>query len=205
MPPEDAEKEIMQGLRDLGEFEGDSFRLVRYSHIFASAVHEILESKMIREACEVPLTVSQFHILKVMALNGQHQVGELADFLGVSPPAATKNIDKLEGLGLVTRSPSPGDRRATILTVSPEGREIVKRYEAIKASRLEPVLKSFASEEIQQFSSYLQRFSVSLLKNEESLRGYCLRCNAYVESNCPVGHVRGSCPYESNREEKARA
>ncbi len=53
-----------------------------------------------------------------MTLNGRHQAGELAEFLGVSAPAATKNIDKLERFGLVVRSPSKGDRRATQLSAS---------------------------------------------------------------------------------------
>src|SRR3990172_1781993 len=93
-----------------------SFRLLRSSHIFASAVREILEQKLVREVSSVPLTLSQFHLLKLMHLNGRHQVGQVADFLGVSPPAATKNIDKLEALGLLVREPSKGDRRARLLS-----------------------------------------------------------------------------------------
>jgi hypothetical protein len=69
-------------------------RLLRYSHIFASTVREILESKLLREASPLPLSLSQLHLLKLMTLNGRHQVGELAGFLGVSPPAATKSVDK---------------------------------------------------------------------------------------------------------------
>lgn len=194
-------------VRDPWKGEGDGtdlFRLLRYSHIFAAAVREVLESKLIKEASPFPLTLSQFHILKVMALNGRHQVGELAGFLGVSPPAATRNIDKLERLGLVVRSPSAGDRRVTLLSVSPQGREVVDRYEEIKAERVSPVLEGFRPEEIEQFSGLLQRFSVSLLRQEKTRRGVCLRCDAYIESNCPVGHVRGGCPYESNRAARSR-
>lgn len=182
----------------------DLFRLIRYSHIFASAVREVLETKLIKKASPLPLTISQFHILKVMALNGQHQVGELADFLGVSAPAATKNIDKLQRLGLVVRSPSTGDRRVTWLSVSRAGRRLVHKYEKIKAARLAPVLEKFRPEEIDQLSSLLQRFSVSLLEHEESRRGFCLRCSAYIESGCPVGHIRGGCPYEMSHTGRPR-
>jgi DNA-binding MarR family transcriptional regulator len=180
------------------------FRLVRYSHIFASAVREILESKLIKEASPVPLTVSQFHILKVMALNGQHQLGELADFLGVSPPATTKNIDKLERLGFVLRNPSAGDRRVTLLSVSRAGRKVVDKYEKIKAARLAPVLEKFGAEELETFALLLERFSVSLLQNENSRHDFCLRCDAYIETNCPVGRVRGGCPYQMGREGRSR-
>ena len=180
-------------------------RLLRLSHIFSSVVREILESKLLREATPLPLTISQFHVLKLMTINGNHQAGELAEFLGVSAPAATKNIDKLERFGLVIRSPSKGDRRATILSTSVKGRRLVERYEELKAIRLAPILEDFSSEEVEQISNLLERFSVSLLKRETTRRGFCLRCAAYIETGCPVGHVRGVCPYDRVRKAGAQA
>jgi DNA-binding MarR family transcriptional regulator len=181
----------------------DVTRLLRNSHIFASAVREVLETKMIREASPQPLTLAQLHILKLMTFDGQHRVTELADLLGVSPPAATKNIDKLERLGLVLRAPSPDDRRATLLSVSPRGRRLVDRYEQIKRAHLAPVVNDFQPEEVEQLATLLERFSVSLLQRERSRRGYCLRCDAYIAADCPVGHLRGGCPYQLARAPKA--
>ena len=174
----------------------ENFRLLRYTHIFASAVREILEVKLLREASPLPLTLPQFHLLKLMAYDGQHQVSELAGFLGVSAPAGTKNVDKLERLGLVVRSPSKGDRRATLLSVSPKARRLVQKYEQLKTARISPVLGSFEPEEIEQLADLLKRFSVSLLKFEGTQRKICLRCDAYIESGCPVGQARGGCPYK---------
>jgi DNA-binding MarR family transcriptional regulator len=145
------------------------------------------------------LTLPQFHLLKLISINGQHQVGEVAEFLGVSSPAASKNIDKLERLGLVTRTPSTGDRRATLLSANQKGRELVRRYEAMKADRLAPILARFKPAEIDQLSHLLERFSVLLFDHEKSGDGFCLRCAAYVEEHCPVGHVIGNCPYERIR------
>src|SRR4030042_5305477 len=71
-------------------------RLLRYSHIFSSVVREFLDVRLLRGATALPLTVPQFHLLKLIALNGLQQVGEAADVLGVSAPAATKNIDRSE-------------------------------------------------------------------------------------------------------------
>src|SRR3990172_12542924 len=154
--------------RDPGKPLGSgALQLLRSSHIFASAVREILELKLVREVSPVPLTLSQFHLLKLMFLNGRHQVGEVADFLGVSPPAATKNIDKLEAHGLVVRAPSKGDRRATLLSVSPKGRRLVRRYEALKTARLAPVLARFRPEELEQLKHLLERFSLLLLLEQQ--------------------------------------
>lgn len=184
---------------DHGPGPDDVIRLLRYSHIFASTVREILETKLLHEATPLPLSLPQLHLLKLMTYNGQHQVGELADFLGVSPPAATKNVDKLETYGLVVRSPSEGDRRATLLSVSPRGRRLVDRYEGLKASRMLPVLEVFDRKEILQLSDLLERFSVSLLALERPGRGFCLRCDAYIQNDCSIGKVRGGCPYQMAR------
>ena len=194
--------------RDPGKPLGSgALQLLRSSHIFASAVREILELKLVREVSPVPLTLSQFHLLKLMFLNGRHQVGEVADFLGVSPPAATKNIDKLEAHGLVVRAPSRGDRRATLLSVSPKGRRLVRRYEALKTARLAPVLARFRPEELEQLKHLLERFSLLLLEKELAREGdgVCLRCDAYIQSACPVGQLRGGCPYQSARRARSAA
>ena len=59
--------------------------------------------------------------------------------------------------------------------------------------------RTFSREEIESLSDLLKRFSVSLYESEEPLDGSCLRCAAYIEKNCPVGHVRGGCPYQEGR------
>lgn len=179
------------------------FDLLRYSHIFASLVREILELKFLREASPHSLTLSQFHLLKVMTLNGGHQAGQMANVLGLSPPAITKNIDKLERQGLIVRAPSKGDRRATLLSPSDKGRRLVQDYEAIKQDRLATVLQQFNPEELDQLTQLLKRFSLSLIRQEDSGDGLCLRCAAYCEEDCPVSYIRGSCPYQKAREVSA--
>jgi DNA-binding MarR family transcriptional regulator len=171
--------------------------VLRLSHIFSSVVREILEVRLLEDTTPLPLTLSQFHILKLMTLNGRHQVGELAEFLGVSAPAITKNVDKLERFGLVVRTPSEGDRRVILLAPSQKGRKLVQKYEELKTARLLPALSGFGDDELGQFNSMLERVAVALLRQEETPRGFCMRCAAYIETGCPVGHVRGGCPYDS--------
>ena len=114
---------------------------------FSAVVQEILELKLLREVSPDPLSLSQFHLLKLISLNGQHQVGQVADFLGVSAPAASKNIDKLERLGLVAREQCKGDRRAILLASSRRGRQLVEAVRGAEGrQRLMPVLDSFSTE-----------------------------------------------------------
>lgn len=177
----------------------DLFNLLRYAHIFSAVVQEILELKLLREISPDSLSLSQFHLLKLISMNGQHKVGQVADFLGVSAPAASKNIDKLERLGLASREPSKGDRRAILLASSPKGRVLVERYEHLKRDRLQPVLQQFSTEELRQLTHLLERFALTLIEAEETDEGLCFRCSAYFEDNCPVIHHHDGCPYQKIR------
>jgi DNA-binding MarR family transcriptional regulator len=181
--------------------EGERLRrFLHYGHVFSSAVQEILETRYIGAVSPYPLTVAQFHLLKLVALRGEHQVGQVAEFLGVSSPAVSKNIDKLEGQGLLIRCTSHDDRRVTLLSATPEGRALVSRYESLKADRLAPVLAGFASDEIEQLTGLLERFSVRLYRAEESSSAFCLRCAAYGDAECALVAVDGGCPYQRGRD-----
>lgn len=178
----------------------DLFNLLRYAHIFSAVVQEILELKLLREVSPSPLSLSQFHLLKLISLNGQHQVGQVADFLGVSPPAASKNIDKLERLGLVTREPCADDRRATLLASSRRGRHLVRRYEDLKTERLMPVLEAFSTQDLRRLTQLLERFSTALIDAEDTGDDLCFRCSAYFDDQCPITHFHNDCPYQKVRQ-----
>jgi len=173
--------------------------LLRQTHIFASTVREVLELKLLREISADPLSLPQLQLLKLMARDGQHQLNQVARFLGVSPPAATKNIDKLERLGLVVRQRSPGDRRATLLSASAAGHRLVADYERRKAQLVRPVLDRFSPEELGQLTGLMERFSVSLLERETPEAGFCARCCGYVDAGCPVDWLLGDCAFRKLR------
>jgi DNA-binding MarR family transcriptional regulator len=169
--------------------------LLRGSHLFASTVHEILHLEPRRQPARRSLTASQTNLLRVICLDGKHPVGQVAQLLGISAPAATKTIDKLARLGLVERHRSGGDRRTRLFSVSPAGRERIRRHERRIAARLRAALDGFAPDEIDQLTRLLTRFSMSLLAAEPDGGKPCLRCAAYIEEDCPVGRARGGCPY----------
>jgi DNA-binding MarR family transcriptional regulator len=172
------------------------YELLRLSHIFASAVREVLETNPRQVVSECPLTAAQIHLLALTAHDGPHQVGEVAGLLGLSPAAATKNIDKLERLELVARSASSGDRRATILTISPRGRMLVREYQALKLARLSQAVAGVPAEERASFARLLVRFALALLHIDPPQAHTCLRCDASLATACPVGQHYDVCPYQ---------
>lgn len=169
--------------------------LFRASHIFASTVKEMLELELLREASPARLTASQYHLLKLACTNGGHPVGQMARFLGVSAPAATKNVDRLERLGLLVRRRPERDRRTLLLTASPEGRALVDRCEQLGDERLRVALHGLGPRRMAAFARSLERLAVSLLRSGGPGDQACLRCAASVVPDCPVSRVRGGCPY----------
>jgi DNA-binding MarR family transcriptional regulator len=178
--------------------------LLRSSHIFASVVQDIVERKLLDEVSPTRLTLTQFRLLRVISVNGGYQVGEMANFLGVSPPAATKTVDKLEGLGLLVRTPCKRDRRVTLVNSSLKGRRLVQRYEELRRSRLGPVLEDFSAAEVGQLTVLLDRFTLGVLSREDISDSLCLRCSAYCDDACPVRPLLSHCPCDDLRETRSR-
>ncbi len=174
---------------------GEVLPLIRSSHIFAATIREVLELGVLREAGAVPLRPTQVRVLKLLSLNGAYQLNRVAAFLGVSSPAATKTVDKLETMGLVTRSPLAGDRRVVLLSLSPEGSRVVKAYEEGQAAFVRRALTGCEREEIELFASLLERISLAMIECSGISGGPCLRCASYVEDDCPVGRLTGDCAY----------
>jgi DNA-binding MarR family transcriptional regulator len=56
------------------------------------------------------------------------RMGELAaQVVTISRSGLTRLVDRLEAAGLVRRSPSPGDRRGTVVAITREGSALIKR------------------------------------------------------------------------------
>lgn len=71
-----------------------------------------------------------FAITRHLIACGEAGVGELADVLGVSQPAATQTIGEMRAAGLVTLAAGP-DRRTRLIRLTPEALTLVERLQPI--------------------------------------------------------------------------
>lgn len=71
------------------------------------------------------LTPARTHLLWELSHRGPSTQRVLADALDVSARNVTGLVDGLEATGFVTREPHPGDRRATLVTLTPSGAELM--------------------------------------------------------------------------------
>ncbi|MEU6708186.1 MarR family winged helix-turn-helix transcriptional regulator [Streptomyces wuyuanensis] len=67
------------------------------------------------------LRATQFSILQMLSAHGEVTIGGLADMIAMDRTTLASNLKPLAREGLVTVEPSAADRRARIVTVTPEG------------------------------------------------------------------------------------
>jgi DNA-binding MarR family transcriptional regulator len=79
------------------------------------------------------ITPSQSRALGVLAHHGPLRLSAVAEHLHIAPRSATEVVDGLEALGYAARRPDPDDRRATLVSLTPEGTAAGR---AIQAARL---------------------------------------------------------------------
>jgi DNA-binding MarR family transcriptional regulator len=80
------------------------------------------------------LTRTQLSVLGVTARTGPTGVGELAEIEGLNPTMLSRVVGKLEALGLLRRSPDPGDARVVRVEVTQQGRELHERLRRERAA-----------------------------------------------------------------------
>jgi len=168
-------------------------------------LREFLEEDFLHKVPPHRLTRSQFCFLKLIATKSDLQVGELARALGVSPAASSKNLDRLERLGLVYRETSEHDRRVITLSASTMGETLVRTYESLKAAHIEPVIEALGHEKTEMLCDLLEEVCGEMLARVEIPRKTCLRCAGYYLPACSYEKFQGECalhPRQLGREEQ---
>lgn len=182
-----------------------SLRIVRLSHAFAFAVREIFEDRLLRESAPAPLSIPQVHLLNYIQRNGACRIGDIAGFLGVSAPAASKNTEKLARLGLLRRRTPKRDRRISSIEITTDGADLLRKYRDLRVSNLSTLLNNFTLEDKMELSRLLERLVMKMIRVGERDGNGCLRCGAIVDDECPLHMATGNCPYEHARKDAEAA
>jgi DNA-binding MarR family transcriptional regulator len=87
---------------------------------------------------ELPL--AQARLLSQLEELGPVRVSELADADHSSQPTTTAAVQRLEARGWARREPDPGDARATLVSITEEGRSALAHVRRARAAALSPTL-----------------------------------------------------------------
>ena len=156
------------------------------AHIFAAAMHAVLEEDLLRDASYGQLSISQMKLLKLIGLNESLTVGEAAAFLKVSKAAASKAVDKLVRKLYLQRSPGRVDRREICLSLTDASRKLLSSYESARDQKLKDIFSMSVPAELRQVSALLDCLTARIaIENFSAQPGkLCLQCGTYFRESC---------------------
>jgi DNA-binding MarR family transcriptional regulator len=175
------------------------------AHVFASAVEDVVEKRLLEDVAGKNLTLSQFRLLKLVALTEAHTISDVGLFLGVSNAAASKAVDKLVRRKLLRRKEGQPDRREICLSLTEASKRILEAYDQKKERKLDEIFQGFTAEELKRTTNLLDRLSAGLVDHHSHDGEVCLQCGIYFRNQCLVRKLlRRDCFYLRNRIEQKR-
>src|ERR1700682_2283880 len=122
-----------------------------------SRCHRALNQIAERSIEEAGLCLTDFAALEALLHKGPLSITEIQSKVPLALGSMTAAVDRLEEKGLILRTPSPEDRRAKILKLSPKGRSVVKAAFTRHAADLETVMTVLDQREKRQLHDLLKR------------------------------------------------
>jgi len=173
------------------------------AQVFASAVEDVVEKQILEESAGKQFTLSQFKLLKMVALTDAHTISDVALFLGISNAAASKAVDKLVRRNLLRREEGQPDRREICLSLTESSHQLLATYEEKKERKLAQVFRGFSSDELRRTARLLDRLSAELVDHHSNPDEVCLQCGIYFRDQCLVRQLaKRNCFYVRRRQPK---
>jgi DNA-binding MarR family transcriptional regulator len=170
------------------------------TQVFARAVRNVVEEKLLREIAPRQLTYSQFRLLKVVAMTSARTLGDVATFLGVSNAAASKAVDKLVRRGLLLRSEAETDRRAIELSLTEPSRRLLAAYDTAKNRKLARVFRQLPPKDLRHTAELLDQLSAVIVDHTAKAEEICLQCGIYYRKKCLIRQlVQRKCFYHRHK------
>ncbi len=95
------------------------YRVSRLARIMQTRLEEVLAAE--------DLTRMMWLVLTGLGEDGVRTPSELADYIGITRPAASRLLKRMEARGFVIRADGDGDGRSIALGLTEAGREVLER------------------------------------------------------------------------------
>ena len=121
-----------------------------------------------RLRAEHGLPLGRFELMRVIASQADCRVYDVSAALSLTTGGASKLVDAIEAGGFCRRRPNPGDRRSSIIELTPSGKRLLAKATKTFEDELEKRIGSVLSDRnLQQLTSSL----VKLRQGDPSKRG----------------------------------
>ena len=110
------------------------------------------------------LTIARYDVLAHLEMaGGKLRLSDLASAIVLSPSGLSKLLDRMESSRLIRREPHPTDARASLATITPEGRLLVKKARRSHHALLEQTFGAALDDrDIADLARIMERIDTSL-------------------------------------------
>lgn len=128
-----------------------------------AAVARAVETDIARHG----LTTTEFGILEALHHKGPLLLGEIQRKVLVTSGGITYLVDRLVAKGLVTREPSPDDRRARYAVLTPEGKQLIADIFPAHATFLAGMVSTLSEREQGEVTALLRKLGLAAAARSE--------------------------------------
>ena len=123
-------------------------KLVAECHDLAHEASAAMSRSAGSDLLSLELTMGQFKAMATLTMHGPQAVGELGRRLGLSEPAASLLVDRLEQCELAVRERDPADRRRTLVRATAAAEELATRLREGRREHIERLFGGLSVEEL---------------------------------------------------------
>jgi len=116
------------------------------------------DDELVREA-GISLDRALFRLLVAVERMGPIGVVELAERVGVDYTTVSRQVAKLDGLGLVARQGSAADRRVREAIITPEGKLVTDKIDAARERMSRAIFDTWDEKDIADLVRLMRRFA----------------------------------------------
>lgn len=118
------------------------------------------------ESADVDLDEATYPVLSGLARTGPTTARKLSAEIGIDRSVVSRHSDRLEALGLLSRSADPDDARAVRLTLTDRGQATIDRLRSRLADGFQRTLDSWPPEDAHAFVAGMERFVAETVSGE---------------------------------------
>lgn len=103
------------------------------------------------------ITINQFEVLEVLYHRGELNVGTITQLIMSTPGNITIVVKNLKKNEYITSIPNPKDKRASILSITQKGKDVIEELFPSHAKNFESYFKDLSDEETQTLFFLLRK------------------------------------------------
>jgi DNA-binding MarR family transcriptional regulator len=108
------------------------------------------------------LPAASYLMLTAIRENGAHRSSDLAEIFLIDKGAVSRQIGRLEQLGLVERIPDPKDGRAQLVVLTAAGVERMEKVDQVRREWYDERLADWSAADIEDLAERLNRYNATL-------------------------------------------